>query len=56
MRKYSKAIVAVAGVCATLGVVGADGQITAQEAVMILEAIAVAAGVFQIRNRGYEGA
>lgn len=52
MKKYSKAIVAVAGVCATFGVVGSDGEITPMEWLAILESALVAFGVYRVRNVG----
>lgn len=54
MKKYAKAIVALAGVCATLGAVGADGRITLMEALAIIESIAVAFGVYRVRNASPE--
>ena len=50
LKRYSKAIVAVAGFLTVAGKVFADAEITAEEALLLLEAAVVAYGVFRVPN------
>lgn len=50
LRKYRKALVAVAGVAAVFGKVAIDGSISAQEAAELLGAVAIAFGVYRVPN------
>lgn len=50
MAKYRKALVAVAGVCAVLGTVLADGSVDGSESIAIIAAVMTAFGVFRVPN------
>lgn len=50
MSKYRKLLAALGGVCAVLGTVLADGNVTTTEALSVASAIAAAAGVYFARN------
>jgi hypothetical protein len=50
LKKYRKALVVVAGVCAVIGKIAADGEISPLEIGELLGSIAVALGVYQVKN------
>lgn len=50
ISRYSKTIVALGGVLVVLGKALADGSVSFSEAQEILVAVAVMAGVYQVRN------
>lgn len=49
--KYSKAIVAVGGVVAVAVQIVADGVVDANEVGLFATAVAVAAGVYRVKNK-----
>lgn len=54
MKKYSKFIVALAGVAAVFGTVGSDGAISTQDAIALAAAASAAVGVFYAKNKTSE--
>lgn len=50
VQPYAKAAVAVAGVIAVVGNAVVDGTVTRDEAEAIVVSVAVAAGVYRVRN------